>query len=141
MPQEQAEGIDNWNLSNKAISEHSFYNKNQTDGNTKPSDDLVKHTVGDLVYRLLNPKSNFSWKSFCTTLYVKTNADKWEDYINIEMIHNNLHVSLISLLYDIANSTRTSLVANLTRPVLVICPMFLSPHLIRCFTSIMRMLY
>ena len=84
----QAEGKNNFLLTNEAITEHAFYN----DKNNKTG--LKQKTVSDLVYRLLNPGAVPTWKAFATTEYQTTNPNKWEDYVNLEMIHNNLHVRL-----------------------------------------------
>lgn len=89
MPGKQAEGENNFVETNEAIATHAYYSdkKNKTG--------LQDKTVSDLVYRLLDPGAAVpTWKAFATTKYQKTDPNDWGDYINIEMVHNNLHVRL-----------------------------------------------
>ncbi|KAI9690843.1 MAG: hypothetical protein M1822_008462 [Bathelium mastoideum] len=85
VPNDQVGGVNNWNETNKAIKKHKFYH------DLKDKTGIQKHTVSELVYRLLDPGNVPTWKAFSTTLYQKTDPDTWTDYANIEYIHNNLH--------------------------------------------------
>jgi hypothetical protein len=91
IPETELEGINLWRITNDAVAEHRYYTQMKDDSDPTG---IRQHPLGDLVYRLLDPKIEQSWKAFATTKYQKT-GPAWTDYINIEYIHNNLHVSLV----------------------------------------------
>lgn len=84
---DQSQGVNNWKPSYGAIQKHAWYGDDKDKGHAE----LSKKTVSDLVYRLL--ASVTDWDAFSTTKFRKDNPTEWTDYVNLEYIHNNLHVS------------------------------------------------
>lgn len=80
-PKESA-GENNYEAVGQAIRGHQYEDKS-------PINQL---TVADLVYRLLTYKRYKEWASFASTVTHK-GSTHWRDYISLEYIHNNLHVS------------------------------------------------
>ena len=76
------EGTSNTAAINAATSKHDW-----------PKAQNRNDTIKDAVVRLLNPAYSTSYEKFVSTKYVK-NTGKPEDYLSLEFIHNNLHVSL-----------------------------------------------
>ena len=56
-----------------------------------------KDTIKQALERLLNPNYSTSYEKFVSTAYHKKTS-KPEDYLSLEYIHNNLHVSSTKIL-------------------------------------------
>lgn len=63
VPPDQAAGINKWIGANKALESHYYYvRQRDKDGNEKRFN-IEKYTIGELVYRLLNPGNVTSYKA------------------------------------------------------------------------------
>lgn len=78
------DGVENWTDSNAALQNPQWYSI---------QGDPVKHTgtIGELVYRLFTKGYFKSWETFASTKLYKDHPDT--DYLSVEYIHNNIHVS------------------------------------------------
>lgn len=78
-----ADGGQNWQKSNQALNEHAWY-QNKGDWDSVP-------TLQDMTYRLLIQPGK-SWGVFSSSRYYDGDEDP-QNWMNIESIHNNVHVS------------------------------------------------
>ena len=67
----------------EAINSHTY---------DSPGNDINKHPVSDLVYRLLSNVP--TWENFASTITTDGQHDgrPWQEWISLEYIHNKLHV-------------------------------------------------
>jgi tyrosinase len=81
-------GVENYADSNAALQNPQWYS---TQG------DPTTHTgaIGELVYRMFTKDYFKSWETFASTKYYTEHPDT--DYLSLEYIHNNIHVSCIVL--------------------------------------------
>jgi tyrosinase len=79
-------GVENYADSNAALQNPQWYS---TQG------DPTTHTgaIGELVYRMFTKDYFKSWETFASTKYYSEHPDT--DYLSLEYIHNNIHVSCI----------------------------------------------
>jgi tyrosinase len=79
-------GVENYADSNAALQNPQWYS---TQG------DPTTHTgaIGELVYRMFTKDYFKSWETFASTKYYTEHPDT--DYLSLEYIHNNIHVSCI----------------------------------------------
>ena len=78
-----AVGINNWERADAAIAKHKYYSHAFEKEKPYPA-------IGDLVYRLFAIQK---WADFSCTKYHQTEA---QGFLNLEFIHNNLHVRTTS---------------------------------------------
>jgi hypothetical protein len=71
-------GVENWQDANSSLQNPAWYA-----GDTG--------SIGELVYRLFAPSYFQSWEAFASTKML--NANPGSDYLSVEYIHNNIHVS------------------------------------------------
>jgi hypothetical protein len=67
------------------INSHTWYGPDDP-----KTDEIDKHTVSDLVYRLITNVTE--WNLFASTVNHDTKTETWQQWISVEYIHNNLHV-------------------------------------------------
>ncbi|KAJ5589654.1 Di-copper centre-containing protein [Penicillium hordei] len=94
-----ADGGQNWLRANYALNEHPYYGDKDKGVNAE----TPVPTLQDLVYRLFQYGLS-SWGAFSTTRYTSNypkppiQAELAKDAMNLEFIHNNLHVSIRSIM-------------------------------------------
>lgn len=79
-----ADGGQNWQKSNQALNEHAWY-QNKEEWDSVP-------TLQDMTYRLLI-QSDMSWGVFSSSKYYDGGDEDPQNWMNIESLHNNVHVS------------------------------------------------
>jgi tyrosinase len=90
-PKDWSSGVNGYQGVAAAINAHDW---DVTDNKSGPGSKILKQPVGDVVYRLLSNVS--AWANFATT---RDNPDTgstavpWQEWLSLEYIHNNLHVS------------------------------------------------
>jgi len=78
------DGVNNFESIADAINAHGWYG-------VDPKNDILKHSVSDLVYRLLSNVR--TWANFSSTFNNQPSDQvPWEEWLSLEYIHNNLHV-------------------------------------------------
>lgn len=81
--QDWSDGVNNYEGIADAINSHDWYG-------VKPGNDILKHPVSDLVYRLLSNVQ--TWANFSSTVTNPvSNQIPWEEWLSLEYVHNNLH--------------------------------------------------
>lgn len=79
-------GVNNFQQIKAAIESQAWYTP-EDQGDQK---EILSKSLGDLVYRLLC--TDVDWPDFSTTASLAPHS-KWEKWVSLEYIHNNLHVS------------------------------------------------
>ncbi|MCJ1261407.1 hypothetical protein MMC22_001271 [Lobaria immixta] len=81
--QDWSDGVNNYEGIVDAINSHNWYG-------VESGNDLLKHPVSDLVYRLLSNVQ--TWANFSSTVTNPVSDQiPWEEWISLEYVHNNLH--------------------------------------------------